>query len=169
MSFESLITKWQTLNSSVEALAALGAELRMRLEELSGDSSVRSLLQDVVRRIDPELLDGIDANEERAVLALIQTSFRQAIDLIENPARAPGWNYQDPVILESILMAGALDKGCEGRVLLHAVLDTRGHGVGGKGEDLANPGPGGASRGRGRGWRRRSIPRRRLLAPSARP
>ena len=62
---------------------------------------MRSLLQDVVRRIDPELLDGINANEERAVLALIQTSFHQAIDLIENPARAPGWNYQDPVILES--------------------------------------------------------------------
>jgi 2-polyprenyl-3-methyl-5-hydroxy-6-metoxy-1,4-benzoquinol methylase len=101
MSFESLITKWQTLNWSVEALAALGAELRMRWEELSGDSRVRSLLQEVVRRIDPELLDGINANEERAVLALIQTSFHQAIDLIENPARAPGWNYQDPVILES--------------------------------------------------------------------
>jgi len=49
---------------------------------------VRSLLQDVVRRIDPELLDGIEPNEERAALALIQTSFRQAIDLIENPACA---------------------------------------------------------------------------------
>jgi len=101
MSFEKLITKWQTLNSSVEALAALAAELRLRREELNGDSRVRSLLQDVVRHIDPELLDGIDANEERAVLALIQTSFRQAIDLIENPARAPGWDYKDPVILES--------------------------------------------------------------------
>jgi precorrin-6B methylase 2 len=101
MSFELLITKWQTLNSSVEALAALAGELRLRRAELSGDSRVRSLLQDVVRRIDPELLDDIDANQERAALALIQTSFRQAIDLIENPARAPGWNYEDPVLLES--------------------------------------------------------------------
>ncbi|MBV8227837.1 MAG: class I SAM-dependent methyltransferase [Verrucomicrobia bacterium] len=101
MSFETLITKWQTLNSSVEALAALGAELRLRQEELNGDSRVRSLLQEVVRRIDPELLDGIEPNQERAAFALIQTSFRQAIDLIENPARAPGWNYTDPIILES--------------------------------------------------------------------
>src|SRR5262249_1027135 len=92
MSFETLITKWLTLNTSVEALAALGAELRLRQEELKGDSRVRSLLQDVVRRIDPELLDAIEPNEERAAFALIQTSFRQAIDLIENPARAPGWN-----------------------------------------------------------------------------
>src|SRR5215467_13864151 len=91
--FQSLITKWQILNSSLEALAALGGELRLRREQLSGDWRVRSLLQDVVRCIDPELLDGIDATEERAALALIQTSFRQAIDLIENPARAPGWNY----------------------------------------------------------------------------
>ncbi|HEV3210275.1 MAG TPA: class I SAM-dependent methyltransferase [Chthoniobacterales bacterium] len=101
MSFESLMTKWQTLNSSLEALAALGGELRLRREKLAGDPRVRSLLQEVVRPIDPELLDGIDANQKRAALALIQTSFRQAIDLIENPARAPGWNYEDPVILES--------------------------------------------------------------------
>jgi len=99
--FQSLITKWQILNSSLEALAALGGELRLRREQLSGDWRVRSLLQDVVRCIDPELLDGIDATEELAALALIQTSFRQAIDLIENPARAPGWNYKDPLILES--------------------------------------------------------------------
>jgi SAM-dependent methyltransferase len=26
---------------------------------------------------------------------------RQAIDLMENPAHAPGWNYEDPVVLES--------------------------------------------------------------------
>jgi len=75
--------------------------LRLRQEELNGDSRVRSLLQDVVRRIDPELLDGIEPNEERAAFALIQTSFRQAIDLIENPARAPGWNYTDPIMLQS--------------------------------------------------------------------
>ena len=35
------------------------------------------------------------------MLALIHTSFRQAIDLIENPLGALEWNYQDPVILES--------------------------------------------------------------------
>lgn len=101
MTFESLMTKLRTLNSSVEELTAIGAELRLRQEELNGDPRVRSLLQEVVHHIDPELLDGLDANQERAALALIQTSFRQALDLLENPARTPGWNYQDPVILES--------------------------------------------------------------------
>jgi SAM-dependent methyltransferase len=101
MSFESLMTKCQTLKSSMEALAAIGAELRLRREMLSGDSRVRPLLQEVVDQIDPELLDDLDASQEEAALALIQTSFRQATDLLENPAHAPGWNYEDPVVLES--------------------------------------------------------------------
>jgi hypothetical protein len=101
MTFESLMTKLRNLNSSVEALAAIGAEARLRQEEFDGDPRVRSLLQEVVHHSAPELLDGLDANQERAALALIQTSFRQALDLLENPARTPGWNYRDPVILES--------------------------------------------------------------------
>ena len=32
---------------------------------------------------------------------LIWTIFRQALDLLENPTRAPGWSYQDPDILQS--------------------------------------------------------------------
>jgi precorrin-6B methylase 2 len=115
MSFESLMNKWQTLNCSVEALAALGAELRLRREESSGgDSRVPSLLREVVHCIEPGLLDGIDANQELAALSLIQASFRQALDLLENPGRAPGWNYEEPIILESQgqvsrLIIGAID------------------------------------------------------------
>jgi len=101
MSFESLMKQWQVLNPSVETLAALGAELRLRCEGSSGDSRVRLLLQDVVHNIDPALFDGLNPSQEHAALALIQTSFRQAIDLLENPARPPGWSYEDPVILES--------------------------------------------------------------------
>jgi ubiquinone/menaquinone biosynthesis C-methylase UbiE len=95
------MTNCQSLKSSMEALAAIGAELRLRREKLSGDSRVRPLLQEVIHHIDPELLDDLDANQEEAALALIQTSFRQAIDLMENPEHAPGWNYEDPVVLES--------------------------------------------------------------------
>jgi hypothetical protein len=42
------MTELRALNSSVETLAALGAELRLRCEGLGGDPRVRSLLQDVV-------------------------------------------------------------------------------------------------------------------------
>lgn len=85
----------------VEALAALGAELRLRRKGPGSDSRVPSLVQDVLHRIDPGLLDGLEPSQELAVLALIQAFFRQANDLLENPGRAPGWTYEDPVILES--------------------------------------------------------------------
>lgn len=74
MSFESLMTNCQSLKSSMEALAAIGAELRLRREKLSGDSRVRPLLQEVIHHIDPKLLDELDANQEEAALALIQSA-----------------------------------------------------------------------------------------------
>ena len=101
MSFESLMNKCQELNRSVEALAALGAELRLRQNGLGSDSRVPSLLQDVVHCIEPGLLDGLEPSQELAVLALIQAFFSQANDLLENPGRDPGWSCEDPVILES--------------------------------------------------------------------
>ena len=101
MSFESLMAASHRLSVSVEALAALGAELRLRQEGLEGDRRVRALLHDVVNAVDPLLLGGIDADREASVLALIQTIFRQAVDLLENPARAPGWSDRDPIILQS--------------------------------------------------------------------
>jgi SAM-dependent methyltransferase len=101
MSFEALMKQLQSLNSSVETLAAIGAELRLRSERLSGDPHVRTLLQEVVHKIDPSLLEGLNPGQDHVALALIQTSFRQAIDLFENPTRPAGWSYEDPVILES--------------------------------------------------------------------
>jgi SAM-dependent methyltransferase len=101
MSFESLMAISQRLSVSVEALAALGAELRWRQEGLEGDARVRALLHEVVNAVDLQLLDGVDPDREAFVLALIQTIFRQAVDLLENPGRVPAWTHQDPIILQS--------------------------------------------------------------------
>lgn len=101
MSFETFMGQLQTLNSSLETLAAIGAELRLRRDGLTGDVRVRSLLQDVVQRIDPTVLDEINPSQAQAALGLIRTSFRQAMDLLEKPERAAGWVYEDPVILDS--------------------------------------------------------------------
>ena len=73
MSLESLMAVSQRLSVSLEALAALGAELRLRRERLDGDPRVRALLHDVVNAVDPVLLGGIDDDREAMVLALIQT------------------------------------------------------------------------------------------------
>jgi hypothetical protein len=89
MSFESLMATSQRLSASVEALTALGAELRWRQEGLEGDARVRNLLQNVVNAVDPRLLGGIDPDREASVLALIQTIFPEAVDLLENPGCVP--------------------------------------------------------------------------------
>jgi hypothetical protein len=59
MSFETLLATSQRLNVSIEALAALGAELRIRREKLPVDPKVRQLLQEVVRGNDANLLEGV--------------------------------------------------------------------------------------------------------------
>ena len=89
MSFETFMQHLQTLNSSLETLAAIGAELRLRRDGLTGDTRVRTLLQEVVHKVDPTILDGISPSQTQAALGLIRTSFRQAMDLLENPERAP--------------------------------------------------------------------------------
>ena len=131
MSFESLMAVSQRLSVSLEALAALGAELRLRREGLGGDPRVRALLHDVVNAVDPVLLGGIDDDREAMVLALIQTIFRQAADLLENPARIPAWSYQDPIILESQgqvsrLIVRAIDALATRRPELGAMLQRGG-------------------------------------------
>jgi ubiquinone/menaquinone biosynthesis C-methylase UbiE len=101
MSFESLMAASQRLSVSVETLAALGAQLRLQQEELDADPRVRSLLDEIARAVDPQLLENVDSHQQAAALALIRTIFRQALDLLESPARVPGWSYQDADILQS--------------------------------------------------------------------
>lgn len=100
MTFERTMGAALRLSTSVEAFAALGAELRLRQASLAGDPGTRQLLRDVVRAIDPQLLD--DSGElDAPSIAFIQTVLRQALDLLERPERSPGWDYRDPVLLQA--------------------------------------------------------------------
>ena len=102
MSFESLMGVTQRLGASMEALAALGAELRLRRDGAAAHATTRRLLQTIVGGIDPLLLDNISQEQEAVALASIRVAFQQAVDLLEDPARAPGWLHQDPAILQTI-------------------------------------------------------------------
>jgi SAM-dependent methyltransferase len=101
MSFDSLIAAAQRLSTSVEALAALGAQLQLRQAGLEGSPRVRVLLNEIARAVDPQLLENVDEHQQATALALIQSIFRQALDLLDNPARDLGWSHKDPVILQS--------------------------------------------------------------------
>ena len=99
--FEAMMARVRQQTVSVEALAALGAELKLRQEGLAGDQQLRPLLHHVVRTLDPRWLERSDASEGAAALALIQTVLRQSLDMLENPARPPGWSFEDPQVLET--------------------------------------------------------------------
>ena len=86
---------------SVEALAALGAACRLRREGIKADPRVRALLSDVLRAIDPQLLNGIDASHEDMACAFAQAALYQSLELLANPGRTPGWRHEDSVILQS--------------------------------------------------------------------
>jgi SAM-dependent methyltransferase len=87
------------LAASMDALAALGAELRRRREGVAVPAAVDALLQDVIVRIGPGLLSDLTPDQETTALGVIDTFFRQASDLLERPVREPGWSYHDPVVI----------------------------------------------------------------------
>ncbi len=99
MSIESLMSATHRLSASMDALAALGAELRLRRQGTSCASEMRTLLREAVHQIDPKAFDDITADQEMTALAIIDAFFRQAADLLESPSRPPGWSYTDPAIL----------------------------------------------------------------------
>jgi SAM-dependent methyltransferase len=126
MSIELLMRTVQRLNASAEALAALGAELRLQQDDVAGDPRIRAILKDVVNALDLTLLDGVNAGQRAAVVGGIQAFFRQAIDLLEQPARPPGWGY-DPTVLQaqgrlSRVIAHEIERISASRPDLHATL-----------------------------------------------
>jgi SAM-dependent methyltransferase len=99
MTFQSLMSTTQRLCASMDALAALCAELRLRRMGEPTTAEVRGLLREVVHHFDPQLLSDISPDQEAIALGIIESFFRQALDLLENPARNPGWSYADPTVI----------------------------------------------------------------------
>jgi precorrin-6B methylase 2 len=89
------------LSAPIQTLAALGAELQLRQRHLDGDPRVRACLRDVLNAANPEWLKDADSSQTAIALSLVQTIFRQALELLENPDREPGWTHRDPLILQS--------------------------------------------------------------------
>ena len=101
MSHDKLMAATRDLFKSTEALAALGAELRIRRDGIAADPEFKRRLDVLVEEMVPGVLDGVSADQAATILAFIHSYFRQATDLLENPGRPSGWSYDDPVILQA--------------------------------------------------------------------
>lgn len=96
------------LGSSLEALAALAAYLRVETEDLPIAPEMRERLAAVFAEIVGT--PGADPGPAAApVVGLTRAFLRQAIDLVEEPGRAGGWAHMDPDLLQGIgRLSGAI-------------------------------------------------------------
>jgi hypothetical protein len=86
----------------MEALAAIGAELRLRQSGAPADPHLQTLLREAIQTIEPGLLDDLTREQETVALASINAFFQYALDLIDDPGRPPYWSFTDPATLQSV-------------------------------------------------------------------
>ena len=101
MSFPILYNKVRELAATAQAMGALGAELRLRQLGITGDPQVRSALQAVTDTFGPGLIDGLEPGQIATVIGQLTYALQEALDLIQEPEREPGWSYEDPAVLQA--------------------------------------------------------------------
>jgi hypothetical protein len=97
---DSILGVASRLGLSADALAALGALIRIESEDLPVDPEVYAVL----KAIGAELLGaevGITP-ESAPALGLAQTFFAQGAELLRNPGRSGGWDQVDAGLLQGI-------------------------------------------------------------------
>ena len=100
MSYPELLAKTRELVAAAQTMGVLGAELRLRQMGHDGHPLVRSALQAVLRNLEPSLLDGLEPGHAAAIIGQLIYGLQDALNLIREPERAPGWSYTDPDVLQ---------------------------------------------------------------------
>lgn len=96
------------LSTSTEALAALGAALRLRASGLEAPPTVQASLDEVLTALGVKDAIGSSSPDElSAALAPIRALLLQAVDFLTDPSRAPGWTYTDAELLEGFGQSSA--------------------------------------------------------------
>lgn len=114
MSVERALAVIGPLLASTEALAAVGAGLRRRIEPGPIEPALAASLDGVLDALDVrDLLDALGDDDVASLLALVEGSLAQAADLVGRPR--PGWDHADRGILlaqgnTSALLAGVFHR-----------------------------------------------------------
>jgi precorrin-6B methylase 2 len=121
------------LSASTEALAALGAALRLRASGLEAPPEVQGCLDEVAAALGVAEAIGSSTPEELSVaLGPIRALLLQAVDLLTDPSRAPGWTYTDAELLEGL--------GQNSAAFARVVRDVLSPALPGLGDALTRPG-----------------------------
>ncbi len=98
--FETMESRVEQLSLSVRNLSMIAAALKIR-----GNPEVDSRISNLITSSVESMLDGdveaLDDQEVSTLLKVIQMSFAEASELLHNPARPPGWQVVDPVLLQT--------------------------------------------------------------------
>jgi len=113
MSFEAVMTavgRWMT---ATDALAAVGAEATLAQAGEPAHPDVARALRAVSAAADLPQVDELAPPQREMAAAVIRMCLRQALDLVDDPSRAPGWTFTDPDIMAgwgrgSMMVPGAL-------------------------------------------------------------
>src|SRR3954447_14094060 len=100
MPFEDVMVTVMQWGTAAEALAAVGAQLRLAQSGNDVAPDVQAGLAAVADAGGVAGIDELPPPQAAMVASLIRMYLHQALDLIENPERPPGWTYTNPVILD---------------------------------------------------------------------
>jgi SAM-dependent methyltransferase len=107
---------------SAEAVAVLGASLRLRRDRSSVDAELAARLDAVLESLGVlDVVDELDERETAGLLGRVESFLLQAVDLVVNPGRT-GWDHGDP----SILMAQGHWSGMLAPILQRIVVPSLG-------------------------------------------
>jgi SAM-dependent methyltransferase len=102
MSLDAVRSLAAQLNGSVLTLAALGSTLEARINRRVLTPSIAAAVDGVLDAVGAKgALEDVAPAELRPLLAEIQVSLRQAIDLASPASRREGWTYTDETMLRA--------------------------------------------------------------------
>jgi SAM-dependent methyltransferase len=100
MSFEDVMATVMRWATTTEALAAVGAELALAQPGAEAPPEITTALRTVSTAAGLEDIRELPPPQQAIVLAVIRLYLRQSADMLDDPGRAAGWSYTDPVILD---------------------------------------------------------------------
>lgn len=100
MSFEDVMGALDRWEVATSALAAVGAELTLKQSDAAAPPEIVTALRAVSEAAGLGDLDDLAPQQQAVVVSLVRLYLRQAADLLDEPAREPGWTFTDPVILD---------------------------------------------------------------------
>ncbi|HET9051818.1 MAG TPA: class I SAM-dependent methyltransferase, partial [Candidatus Dormibacteraeota bacterium] len=91
------VLRWTT---GIEAAAALGAELSLMQSGQSAPPEIAARLRAVSAAAGLDGLEELTPQQRAIMVGIVRLHLHHAEDLLDSPARAAGWTYTDPVILD---------------------------------------------------------------------